>query len=259
MQVITVPNLKVNKPSDAWTVGLQASLRAFARRGDPLTTGLLDSSWSGPEAIHLLYSVGLKTIAEPNALDSIDLPICWRFVAGGATGIASACVASYEHHGLPPKIGAAMRAPEMADLLADTTMLNRLSVLTDHPETQWELRVIRVPALYVEAFWLKCSTPGGPDWMVPYGLLLDGHGQIKLSGGGTLTRNQAYPAPDFLGLLATAARHKLGLLKAQHAKAEDARHEVARPAPEIAARAPIQAPNHPPPAVNAPAPRSRRG
>ena len=66
---------------------------------------------------------------------------------------------------------------------------------------------MRIPALYIEAFWLRCTSRG--DLMVPYGLLLDGKGFIKVGAKGRLTKNKAYPVAEFLRIVGKAARQRL--------------------------------------------------
>jgi hypothetical protein len=198
MNVITATNLKALMPSALWTQKLRASLADFATPGDPLTTGLLAENWQGPETAHPIYSVGLQSIMNPNVLASVNQPICWRFMTGGsdpAEKASSGCWAT----------------PEATDVLASTALLNKLSIVADQPGNQFEIRVLRIPGLVVEAFWLKYTglEAGSADWIVPYGLVQGGANLIKLPGGGTLNKNQAYTASDFLKIAADAAHKRL--------------------------------------------------
>src|SRR5579885_945195 len=212
MNVITAGNLKTPMPSNEWVNKLRASVQAFAKQHDPLTAGLWADTWAGPHAVHGIYSFGLKTIIE-RGINSDKPPICLRYVAATAheDKVASACLASPEVPGMPAKVVAAMRGPEMAELLADANLLNQLSEL-ENPDNEYEFRVLRVPAIYLEAFWLRSVTSGRADLIVPYGLLVDGD-SIKLSGGTTLTRKKAYPADEFLERVRAAARHCLANAK----------------------------------------------
>lgn len=213
MNVITATNLKALTPSALWTQKLRASLADFATPGDPLTTGLLTENWQGPEAAHPIYSVGLQSIMNPNVLASLNQPICWRFMTGGSdpTELASGCWATPEAPGMPPKIVAAVRGLEATDVLASTALLNKLSIVADQPGNQFEIRVLRIPGLVVEAFWLKYTgvEAGSADWIVPYGLVQGSANIIKLPGGGTLNKNQPYAAADFLTIAAGAAQKRL--------------------------------------------------
>jgi hypothetical protein len=214
MNVITATNLKALTPSAQWTQKLRASLAGFTTPGDPLTTGLLVENWQGPEAAHPMYSVGLKSIMNPNILALLDQPICWRFMSGSSDPTqkaSSGCWATPEAHGMPAKIVAAMQGLEATDVLASTALLNKLSCVTDQPGNQFEIRVLRIPGLVVEAFWLKYTglNAGSSDWIVPYGLVQGGANLIKLPGGGTLNKNQPYAAADFLTIAAGAAQKRL--------------------------------------------------
>jgi hypothetical protein len=210
MNVITATNLTIPKPSQAWTQQMRASLAAFAKPGDSRTAGIGVDNWPGPEAVHCLYSVGLQAIINAKALDAFDSPTVWRYMAGshenGAT--AAVCWVTPELHG---KVVATARAAEAADVLASTALLNKLSEVMN-PNNQYEIRVLRVPALCVEAFWLKSTTPGG-DVLVPYGLVQGASNQIKLPGGGRLNKNQAYPVADFLKIATEAAKKRLAAEK----------------------------------------------
>jgi len=57
----------------------------------------------------------------------------------------------------------------MAEILADSEQLNDLTHLTGHPNDHYELRILRVPGLCLEAFWLKCLRTKKDDLIVPYG------------------------------------------------------------------------------------------
>jgi hypothetical protein len=211
MDVITARNLNVPKPTAEWTEKLKAALAAFAHPGDPLA-GLWADDWPGRHAVHCLYSVGLRTVIGLKEADLDKLKPCsWRFIAAGhkSTPTATGCWATYEHDGVPPKIMAAVQAREMADILACAEQLNRLKQIDDYPNHQFELRVFRVPALYLEAFWVKCLTAQCGDMVLPYGLLLDGQNLVKLGAGARLNRNQPYSMAEFLKLVQKAARLRL--------------------------------------------------
>jgi len=207
MEVITAKNLHVPRPSPDWMRKLAASLVSFAGPHDPLLDAIYGKDWPGRNAVQSIYSVGLTSIIEAKSLDHIGKPFCWRFVAGGHKGVtkAAGCWATHESHDSPAKIMATFRGPEMADLLLSAEMLNELNELLSRPQMRFELRVLRIPALYFEAFWLKC--PQG-DWVVPYGLLYDGKGLVKL-GMTRLDRNKAYPVADFLKIVKEAAKQRV--------------------------------------------------
>lgn len=216
MNVITAINLKALTPSAVWMQRLRASLADFAPANSSLITGLLAENWDGPQAVHPIYSVGLQSIMSPTVLSTLDQPICVRFITGGTdpTAQATGCWATPEGQGLPAKIVAAMRGLEATDVLTSTASLNHLSIVTTQPANPYEIRVLRIPGLCVEAFWLKftgaqAQDAAAGDWIVPYGLVMGRANIIKLPGGGTLNKNQAYPASDFLRIAADAAQKRL--------------------------------------------------
>jgi hypothetical protein len=198
-----------------WMQSLRASLAGFAPTGSPLTTGLMDENWPGPQASHPIYSVGLSSILRPDALAALDKIFCWRFIAGDLTaGMAAGCWATAEVDGVPAKILAAIRGAEAADVLSSATGLNNLTVVSGQPNNHYDVRVLRVPGLSLEAFWLKSTgdTASGStssDWIVPYGLVVRGASTIKLPGGHTLNKNQAYSVAEFLTIAGDAARNRL--------------------------------------------------
>ena len=210
MRVITAKNLNAPEPSGEWMQKLTTSMAAFAGPSDPIATCLYDKSWGGRQAVHCIYSVGLRTIADPKGLEKYtDKPFCWRFIAGGHKNMtmAAGCLATHALHGPDARVMAAFHGAEMAEVLANTEQLNDLKELTGHPADNYEMRVLRIPALYIEAFWLRCTKKG--DLMVPYGLLLDGKGSIKVGAKGRLTKGKAYPVAEFLKIVGKAARQRL--------------------------------------------------
>jgi hypothetical protein len=215
MEVISAINLKVPSPSALWMQGLKTSLAGFVPAGSPLCAGVLDENWPGPQASHPIYSVGLSAIVNAPGLAAFDKIFCWRFLAGDVTpGVASGCWATAEVDGVPAKIIAAIRGPEAADVLNSATALNHLNVVSGQPANHYDVRVLRIPGLSLEAFWLRstdAAATGGSasDWVIPYGLVTGGAAIIKLPGGQTLNKNQAYSESEFLAIAANSARRRL--------------------------------------------------
>lgn len=206
MKAITANNINAPTPTDGWMQKLKTSLAAFAPSGDPVTTALNEDYGQG----HCVYSVGLNTVMNLQKLDGINTPLYWRFLAQGEdTATAAACLATHEQSRLPAKIMAALNGPEVAVVLLSAEKLNHLKEVSGNPNSHYELRVLRIPALSVEAFWLKSLT-GKPedDLIVPYGLVVDGTDSIKLPGGTSLKKDQAYPVAKFLEDIQSAARHR---------------------------------------------------
>jgi hypothetical protein len=213
MNIITAKNLTAPTPSDGWMQKLRTSLTDFAAPDGPFTAALYDENGPGRHACHCVYSVGLQTVKGLKKLDGINKPFCWRFFADGqkTSPMAACCFATHELNepdGLPAKVIATLQGPEVADVLASAEQLNHLSQVSD-PNCQYELRVLRIPGLCVEAFWLKSLSAERGDLIVPYGLCLDGKNSIKLFSGERLDKNQAYPVDKFLKIIGDAAVKRL--------------------------------------------------
>lgn len=231
MNVIKVKHLKTPALSSQGMRDLQDSLTAFSGPDDLHATILRTENWPGREATHLVYSVGLRTIRELKELDESRLgPLSWRFFADGDTTMTNAtvCWATAEHPGLPVKVMSVIQGPAIADILTSTELLNDLREVSDHPDHEYEVRVLRIPALYIEAFWLKSLSAERGDLIVPYGLALDGRDLIKFSAKGRLNRNRAYPVAEFLRIVGSAKLPRLASadLRSLALRTEDRRRPV---------------------------------
>lgn len=212
INVKTAKNLSVPRPSAEWMQKLRASMAAFDVPSHSFSDCVAEETWPGRQAVHCVYSVGLRTIIGLEGLGSIDKPLGWRFLAGGHKEIATAvaCMSSHEVSGKTAKVLATLEAPEVAEILRHTEDLGKLPQVRNHPSDHYELRVIRIPALFIEAFWLK-SQGAKPDLIVPYAVILDRRNSTKLGTGKTLIKNQAYTAADFLKTIRPAAQQKLAI------------------------------------------------
>jgi hypothetical protein len=212
MNVIKVKNLKMPAPSKEEMRELRAGLAALAGPDDPITLSVSVENWPGRQAMHLVYYAGLRTLTEIQKLDESKLgPLSWRFFAGGHKTVTSAtgCTATHGHPGLPLKVMAVTRGPAAAEVLRSTEMLNDLRELSDSLNNQYELRVLRMPALGTETFWLKSLSAEQGDWIVPYGSIPDALIPKKPDAPGTPNGNQVISVDDFLNAAANAARQRL--------------------------------------------------
>jgi hypothetical protein len=213
MNVIKVKNLRTPWPSKKELEELRAGLTALAGPDDPLTLSVSVDDWPGRQTAHLVYYAGLRTLTELDKLDESKLgPITWRCFAGGHKNMTSAtgCMATYGGPGFPPvKVMAVTRGPAPADVLRSTEMLNELSELSGNPNSQYELRVLRMPALGMEAFWLHSQSANVGDLVVPYGSLPDAFNLPKPSAKGAPQGNQAYSEADFLKATSELAQQRL--------------------------------------------------
>jgi len=211
MNVITKKNLKTPRPSTEWIHRARMSLHGLVGSGSPLINLICDEASPQRHAVHCIWSIGLTTLVNLKGLEDWEpQPVCWRFVAGGhesMTAGAAGCLAIDAAQGVNPRVVAVSQGSEMSGLLRDAELLNTASELKEH---EYELRVLRIPALYLEAFWLRCLGDHG-DWVVPYGLILGGNNQeyVKLHGKAKLTKNKPYKASAFLSAVREVARRRL--------------------------------------------------
>jgi len=204
-------NLTAEPPSDEWTKQLRSSAAAFAGPGHPLASCFYADSWKGRQASHPIYSVGLHTIIDAKDLTSVNKPFCWRFLAGGhrEMAMAAGCLTTHEVHGLPAKVMAVLPGKEMKEVLDSVEQLSKLPEVKDNPSDKYDVRVLRIPALYMEAFWLKSESPQKEDLIVPYGLLLNGNGGVKFGTQRPLRKDHAYLVTRFLDTIRDAAQKRL--------------------------------------------------
>lgn len=212
MNVIRVNNLKTPGPSREVMADLRASLTAFAGPDDPLTVSLWNDNWPGRSAVHRVHYAGLQTLTQLKELDENKLgPVSWRFFAAGhpSTGVAAACMATSGSPDAPAKVMAITRGPAPAEVLNSTELLNELTELSGNPNNQYELRVLRMPSLGIEVFWLKPLSDGLVDLIVPYGWIPASWNLPHPGPDGKPAKNQATQAVSFLQLTADAARERL--------------------------------------------------
>jgi hypothetical protein len=212
MNVIKAKNLKTPGPSIEQMRQLRASLEAFLGPDDPLTASVRTENWPGRTAVHTTYYVGLRTLSQLNKLDESELgPRSWRLLAGGHQTMTTAagCMATYGGPGSPPvKVLAVTRGPVAAEVLTSTEQLNELSEVRDNPNNEYDLRVLRIPALGTEVFWLKSLSTERDDLVVPYGWIPTGWNLFATGPDGKPNKNLAIPAAEFLGKLAHAAQQR---------------------------------------------------
>jgi hypothetical protein len=163
--------------------------------------------------VHLVYFVGLHTLKDLKKLDESNFgPLTWRFFAGGhkTQKVATGCMATYGGPGFPPlKVMAVTRGSAPAEILGSTEQLNELSEVSGSSNHQYELRVLRMPALGMEAFWLHAESAKLGDLVVPYGSLPDALELPKPSGKGAPQGSHVYPEAAFLKAAAQLAQQRL--------------------------------------------------
>jgi hypothetical protein len=213
MNVIKVKNLQTPMPRKKELEELQAGLAALAGPDDPLTLSITVDNWPGRQVWHLVYYAGLRTLAELSKLDESKLgPLTWRCFAGGHKNMTSAtgCMATFGGRGYPPvKVMAVTRGTAPAEILRSTELLNELSEVSGNPNNQYELRVLRMPALGMEAFWLHSQSANLGDLVVPYGSLPAAWSSANPPAPEAPKGSHAYSEADFLNGVAQLAQQRL--------------------------------------------------
>jgi len=136
---------------------LAAQLPGFLRPGDPLISALANAPGQR------VFTLTLPAIASDRRIADAATPAGWRFLAGAGAQTASAEV-SEPIDGNPPKLRSVSRGPQIAHALQATRQSEALDRAS---ETDFELRVLRVPGLLIEAIWLK-QQGGDDDLIIPY-------------------------------------------------------------------------------------------
>ena len=137
---------------------------------------------------HPVFDLGLDQVLGEKTLDDASRR-GWRYlVMQGPTAIAAAEVAPDASGG--ETVSAVNRGAFVAATLIE---LRRAEQLQSVQHGSFELRLLRIPALYIVALWLK-DTPGDGDLLIPLEPVPN-----------YLQRGQKYPAQQFLELAQRAA------------------------------------------------------
>lgn len=203
----TASNLVPSLPSTGWAQKLRPSLEAFVGPNHPLMA-LLDINCPGPHAAHRVYTLGLRDIVDGKRVDDSLNHTSWRFLAGGHKNVSTA--GSFQTTPDLSKVTGVLESPEIAGILNNIQQLNDLPQVKEPFNNMYELRVLRIPGIYIEAFWLKCMKGPPGDWLVPYGVFLHADGtHLKLPGGLKLTRMGPIPADILLDKIQPLAKKLL--------------------------------------------------
>jgi hypothetical protein len=113
----------------------------------------------GLAAPHDVYSLGLTDIAEGASLDAATVVGRRFLVMDGSAPIASAELSDSE-------TGAGFQTNEGPYVEATATAIARAEVDPQLANDDFEIRVLRIPALYFMGLWLK-NDRGGADVVIP--------------------------------------------------------------------------------------------
>jgi hypothetical protein len=195
------------------TWALQARLRDFIQPSESLHHPLTDVYRL--KHTQAVYVVGLGDLLK-SGLEGAKLN-CWRYLAGSSLGHAAGGEVSFLGSGnTTPILNGLLYGPEVTVFVQSADrFLSQYWETYDGYADNYELRILSIPGLLVEAFWLKCSPAQGdtassagagkaaaaPDHLIPF-----------LSGSRRLELMRDYPIDEFLKIVAepAAARLKSG-------------------------------------------------
>ena len=181
------PDLKAEAKTKL-TAALMAHRADFIEPCD-LADALVDP---GPHRLQWLYTLELDDLVNGRGVRNATL-VGWRFLAGTKEGPAVAADVT-----IPPEGGPALTSLSsgrtIAEALGATDLLTVLSLVLFQ---DYELRVLRIPGLLTEAFWLKSKT-SAVDLVVPFDTLVE-----------DLVPTRAYPMDVFLNILRPLAVQRL--------------------------------------------------
>jgi hypothetical protein len=113
-----------------------------------------------------VYSLGLQQIVNgPSPGD--DLFVGWRYLLEINADLGVAGQVSQQSG--PPSYAGLSYGPKTAKAVRATREVETLAGL---PDGAYELRVLRIPGLLVDSFWLR-SNPAGSDKVVPYDAIIE--------------------------------------------------------------------------------------
>jgi hypothetical protein len=198
-------------PPHAVSLAYTNGLANFLKPGDPSPTVARSSQ---PQT-QQVFALGLDDLINGGPLDKARF-LGWRFLTGGRSGSALTAEVRATGPGGKPKLTGLSRGIGVTRSIHASADVRKLPQAEGH-----ELRVLAIPGLLTEAFWLK-AIPGESenDFVVPF-----------LAAAKGLLVMHPYPAKDFL-----AAAQKLA--NQQREAAEVAlRRQARKPKPQSLAAA----------------------
>jgi hypothetical protein len=187
--------LRIETPTPTVTNVIASTLQRVAQQGQFRTPALVlaahqDLSLAAP---HRIYNLELNDLAQARGLRAAKLT-GWRYIIQeGERAIASA-EASVKRTGASPQFAQINEGPYVA---ATEAAIVAAEALPQVQQGLYELRLLRIPALYVMALWLKDDKKKA-DLIIP----LD-------PAPAPLQAGQIYSPQDFLALLVEPARSRL--------------------------------------------------
>jgi hypothetical protein len=172
--------LRQTLPSEAVKRALREGIADFMDSNDPLAKTLLTASFG-----LRVFTLGLDKLDESfkQSLQSAG----WRFMALSSSGLPIAADVVDRGDGEPPRMISLSRDPVIADMVVAARRIEK------SPEVQakdYDLRLLRIPGVLTEAFWLK-PLVGEDHLIVP----------ILTKSRGLLQEKRPLPIADFLSIV----------------------------------------------------------
>jgi hypothetical protein len=180
--------------SDEARRALDAGLADFLNLAGPVAGPSVPGGGPGvPGGIFLhdlhIFTLGLRDIVNGAGIEDAK-PAGWRFLTGNpSSGDA------LSGDVIQPPADAPNAAPMMTGVSKDPLVgaaiqaIHEVETLPEVQDKNYDLQVLRIPGLLIEAFWLKSHEDGG-DLIVPV-----------LTRARELQRMKAYPVAEFLNII----------------------------------------------------------
>ena len=126
---------------------------AFLQPGDPSPDNLRQQQYW-----QWTFTLGLEELAKANA-KLPDAAVGWRYEIGDGSGQALSATVDSKN-----KLVGLSRGPAVSSSLS---VASELRTLPEAAEDDYEIRLLTIPGLLTEAFWLK-SLDNKPDLIVPF-------------------------------------------------------------------------------------------
>lgn len=158
--------LRTLQPSASVTERIATEIRGMAQRpgAEALALGGAMAASLGMAAPHPVFNLGLDSVESPDWLNLVEMT-GWRYFVTSEAGVIAAAEASSESAGGPVKGTMTNSGPFVIG-----TEKALASVESDPKVAKgsFALGLLRVPALYVVALWLRGEgKSAGTDWLVP--------------------------------------------------------------------------------------------
>jgi hypothetical protein len=137
-----------------------------------------------------VYVLGLQQIADGQGPAEQNLA-GWRFLTDIAPDLATASEVRMTSDDQPPVFANLSYGPRIAKAVAAS---GTIETLADLPQGNFELRLLSIPGLLTDAFWLR-SADGSNDYVAPYDTVNQG-----------LQEFYVYRMDDFLNIIRPRAK-----------------------------------------------------